>query len=402
VVSVDVARRQTRSRKPDSLAKAASDVDDYATVLAEISKLISDGRRGAVRAVDTAMTSTYWLIGRRIVEAEQRGAARAGYGEELIERLSRDLVQRAGRGFGVRNLASMRRFFLCYPQAQVENSLPAATAESGRNILQTLSAKSSKSLKLEPFPQIQTLQLPWSHYTRLVAVKNDLARQFYETEALRGGWTARQLSRQIDSQFYERTALSRHKVAMLQKGEKRRHGDEVTPEQEIRDPVMLEFLHLKDEYSETDLEEALIRDLETFLLELGSDFAFIGRQRRLRIGDQWFRVDLLLFHRRLRSLIVIDLKLDKLTHADAGQMHMYLNYARKHWTIEGENPPVGLILCTSNDASVAEYALEGLTSKVLATEYRTTLPSEKLLIEHIDHAREQLLAAPRRRAHRGS
>jgi len=140
--------------------------------------------------------------------------------------------------------------------------------------------------------------------------------------------------------------------------------------EEIKDPLVLEFLGLKEEYSENDLEEALIRDLETFLLELGSDFAFVGRQRRLRIGDQWFRVDLLFYHRRLRCLVVIDRKLDKLTHADAGQMHLYLNYARKHWVVEGENPPVGLILCASKDASVAEYALEGLPNKVMAAEKR--------------------------------
>jgi nuclease YhcG-like protein len=157
---------------------------------------------------------------------------------------------------------------------------------------------------------------------------------------------------------------------------------------------------LKDEYSESELEEALIRDLETFLLELGNDFAFIGRQRRLRIGDQWFRVDLLFFHRRLKCMVVIDLKLGKLTHADAGQMHLYLNYAQKHWMVAGENPPVGLILCTSRDASVAEYALEGLSNKVLAAEYRTALPSEEVLVEHLDQARVQLLSVPRRRLER--
>jgi predicted nuclease of restriction endonuclease-like (RecB) superfamily len=217
-------------------------------------------------------------------------------------------------------------------------------------------------------------------------------------EALRGGWTARQLARHIDSQFYERTALSRNKVAMLRKGEKRRPEDHVSPEQEIREPMVLEFLDLKDEYSESDLEEALIRDLEAFLLELGSDFAFVGRQRRLRIGEQWFRVDLLFFHRRLRCLVVIDIKLGKLTHADAGQMHMYLNYARKHWAVEDENPPVGLILCTSKDASVAEYALEGLPNKVMAAEYRTTLPSADVLVSHIEHARAQLRVWPKVRA----
>lgn len=155
----------------------------------------------------------------------------------------------------------------------------------------------------------------------------------------------------------------------------------------------MEFLNLRDEYSETDLEDALIRHLEAFLMELGGDFAFIGRQRRLRIGSEWYRVDLLFFHRRLRCLVVIDLKLGRFTHADAGQMHLYLNYAREHWTHEGENPPVGLILCAEKDESVAKYALENLGSKVLAREYQMVLPDEKLLADELEKTR--LLLASR-------
>ena len=225
--------------------------------------------------------------------------------------------------------------------------------------------------------------LPWSAYVRVLGVKNGQARSFYETEALRGGWSVRQLDRQIDSQFYERTALSRNKAAMLSKGEKVLPEDHVIPEEEIKDPFVLEFLGLRDEYSETDLEEAVIRHLETFLLEFGGDFCFIGRQKRLRIGDEWYRVDLLFFHRRLRCLVVIDLKIGRFTHADAGQMHLYLNYAREHWVREDENPPVGLILCAQKDEAVARYALEGLPNKVMASEYRTALPDEKELAAEI-------------------
>jgi hypothetical protein len=162
------------------------------------------------------------------------------------------------------------------------------------------------------------------------------------------------------------------------------------PEDEIKDPYFLEFLALKDEYSETDLESALIMKLETFLLELGGDFTFVGRQRCLLVGDAWYRVDLLFFHRRLRCLIIVDLKLGKFTHADAGQMHLYVNYAREHWAFPGENPPVGLILCAEKDGAVAKYALEGLPNKVLAAEYRTTLPEERLLVEEIRRTRKQI------------
>jgi len=171
---------------------------------------------------------------------------------------------------------------------------------------------------------------------------------------------------------------------MLTKGSKPNAEDLITPEEEIKDPFILEFLGLKDEYSENDLEEALILHLEKFLLELGGDFAFIGRQKRLRIGNEWYRIDLLFFHRKLKSLVVIDLKVGKFTHTDAGQMHMYLNYAKDNWTNKDENPPVGLILCAEKDNAVAKYALEGLPSKVLASEYRLVLPDEKLLVKEVE------------------
>ena len=232
--------------------------------------------------------------------------------------------------------------------------------------------------------------LPWSHYVRLLAVKKDDARRFYEHEARRGGWSVRQLDRQIGSQFYERTLLSRNKAAMLRKGATPQASDSLTPDEEIKDPLVLEFLDLKDEYSEHDLEDALIRNLEDFLLELGGEFAFIGRQKRLRIGDEWYRIDLLFFHRRLRCLVVIDLKIGKFTHADSGQMHLYLNYAREHWTQADENPPVGLILYAQKDEAVAHYALEGLPSKVMAAEYRLALPDEQLLVQELERTQRAL------------
>jgi predicted nuclease of restriction endonuclease-like (RecB) superfamily len=289
----------------------------------------------------------------------------------LLERLSADLGKRFGRGFGLINLRQMRRFYIEWPQPQIRQTV----SDESQHLSQVVSAR---------FP------LPWSHYVKLLALKKPEARVFYETEALSGGWSVRQLERQIGSQFYERTALSRDKAAMLKKGAKSLPGDAVTPEEEIKDPFVLEFLGLKDEYSESDIEEALIRQLESFLLELGGDFAFVGRQRRLRIGDEWYRVDLLFFHRRLRCLVVIDLKLGKFTHADAGQMHLYLNYAREHWTHPDENPPVGLILCAQKDESLARYALEGLPNKVLAAEYRTTLPDERILAAELDRTRKLL------------
>jgi predicted nuclease of restriction endonuclease-like (RecB) superfamily len=213
-----------------------------------------------------------------------------------------------------------------------------------------------------------------------------------KSEALRGGWSVRQLDRQIQSQFYERTALSRDKAAMLAKGARPVAGDAVPVEEEVKDPCILEFLGLEDEYSESELEEALVRRLESFLLELGGDFCFVGRQKRLRIGDESFRVDLVFFHRRLRCLVLIDLKLGRFRHADAGNMHLYLNYAAEHWTRTDENPPVGLILCAQKNAALARYALDNLPNKVLAAEYRTALPDEKVLAAEIAETRRRLEA----------
>src|SRR5262245_7741339 len=255
---------------------------------------------------------------------------------------------------------------------------------SGKSSPLQIPQMSSAESSLRSFP------LPWSHYVRLLTVHKPEARKFYEEEALRGGWTVKQLDRQIGWLFYERTLMSRNKVAMLKRGSRPKPDDAVSPQEEIKDPFVPEFLNLRDEYSESDLEEALLRQLEQFLLELGHDFAFIGRRRRLRIGDEWYRLDLLLFHRRLRCLVVIDLKIGQFTHADAGQMHLYLNYAREHWTGPGENPPVGLILCTHRDEAVAHYALDGLPNQVLAAEYRLALPDEKLLADELRRERRAL------------
>jgi predicted nuclease of restriction endonuclease-like (RecB) superfamily len=342
------------------------------------------------------MTATYWEIGRRIVKSEQHGKRRAEYGEALLERLAADLTTRFGRGFGARNLRQMRKFFLTWPEEQIRQTVSAESQSvsptaSSAEIWQTLSAKSGRSSALVPLKQVaHYFPLSWSHYVQLMALSNEEARRFYETEALRCGWSIRQLDRQISSQFYERTALSRNKTSILKKAGKAESGDILIPEEEIKDPFVLEFLGLKDEYSESELEEALILHLEAFLLELGGDFAFVARQRRLRIGDDWYRVDLVFFHRRLRSLVIVDLKLGRFTHGDAGQMHLYLNYAKEHWTHEGENPPVGVILCAQKNEAVAHYALEGLSSKVLAREYLTVLPSEKALVQEIEKAKREL------------
>lgn len=364
----------------------------YGTVFDEVAAIVDASRGFAARSVNATLTAAYWMIGRSIVEFEQAGEERAEYGARLLERLSADLTRRYGRGFSARNIADMRLFYISYQPDRILQTVSAKFQNSTPpEILQTASGESeTASVRLRLEHLLDVFPLPWSAYVRLLSVKNENAREFYETEALRGGWSVRQLDRQINSQFYERTALSKNKAAMLAEGQNALPDDTVLPEEAIKDPFVLEFLDLKDEYSESDLEEALINHLETFLLELGDDFCFMGRQKRLRIGGEWFRVDLLFFHRGLRCLVVVDLKIGRFTHADAGQMHMYLNYARENWVRDGENPPVGLILCSQKDEAVARYALEGLPNRVMAAEYQTSLPDEDRLAEEITRTRQAI------------
>jgi predicted nuclease of restriction endonuclease-like (RecB) superfamily len=373
----------------------------YRTLLRQIAGTIETGRSRAAWSLNAIMSAVYWDIGRQIVEFEQKGDPKAEYGEQVIALLSLDLERRFGRGFRKSNLYQFRRFYLVYrnifqtvsgKSGRPSKSLKGVKAASGKSgtptslaIFQTPSGKSPSD-----HSPLTAFTLPWSHYVRLLSVKSDDARTFYETETLRGGWSYRQLDRQISTQLYERLALSRDKAAMLRKSKKPTRKDLITAEEQIREPYILEFLDLKDEYSESDLEDALIRHLEQFLIELGNDFCFVGRQRRLRIGGEWYRVDLLFFHRRLRCLVIIDLKVGRFTHADAGQMHLYCNYAREHWTQPDENPPVGLILSSEKDDAVAKYALEGLPNKILAREYKLVLPNEARLAAEIEKTRELL------------
>jgi predicted nuclease of restriction endonuclease-like (RecB) superfamily len=342
-------------RATNTARSAAKKIPSYKGLLKEGVALIESGLTTASRVVNQAITTRYWLMGKRIVEQEQKGAHRAEYGEAILRGLAEELTRRSHRGFSKRNLEQMRLFYLMYP------------------IAQTVSAQ------FEDEQDWPVLPLPWSHYVRLLSVSNTEARAYYEEEAIRGGWSVRQLDRQISTLAYQR----------LKGKSKRLPGEKASADEMIRDPFMLEFLGLKDEYSEGELEELLILELQQFLLELGNGFTFVGRQQRLRIGNESYRIDLRFFHRGLRCLVIVDLKVDKFTHADTGQMHMYLNYAKEHWTLEGENPPVGLILCSEKDTAVAKYALDNLTSKVMAREYQLVLPKPGDLQKRLEKAQRR-------------
>jgi predicted nuclease of restriction endonuclease-like (RecB) superfamily len=380
-------------------------LEPYGVLLTDISDLLDHARRTSARSVNSILTATYWEIGRRIVEFEQGGKARAEYGEGLWKRLATDLTARYGRGFSKSNLASMRGFYLGWeifqtPSGKLEARVrcPRVQGTPDEVIFQTLSGKSQLMTVASRLPDIPPatftglFPLSWSHYVRLMSVTTARARAFYEAEAIRGGWSVRQLDRQISTQFFERTSHSKRQAAMLAKGQKPLPEDAVSVQDEIRDPYLLEFLDLKDEYSESELEDALIRHLEWFLLELGAGFTFIARQKRIRVGDEWYRIDLLLYHRGLRCLVVIDLKTGAFTHADAGQMNLYLNYAKRHLMLPDEADPVGIILCSKKDDAVVEYATGGIRANVFASKYLTNLPDKETLRQEILKTQRALIA----------
>jgi len=376
--------------------------ENYSSLIIELSTLIEQGRKTAVRYVNTALVATYWLMGRRIVEYEQKGKERAEYGEELLERISKDLSSRFGKGFSLRNLRNMRSFYLLFPIQQT------LSAESSKDkIVQTLSAEliSMFQTPSEISQKGQTLSiqsdiaishtlsakfpLSWSHYCLLMRLDEPFKREFYEAECISGNWSVRQLDRQIQSMLYERTALSKRKLAVISKAHEKPIA--VRPEDEIKDPYILEFLGLRDEYSESQLEEALVRHLEHFLLELGIGFTFVARQKRITLEGSHYRLDLLLYHRILRCLVAIDLKIGEFTHADAGQMNLYLNYLKDKEKLPEENNPIGIILCSDKKRTVVEYALGGMSNKIFASKYKLQLPDPEVLKTEIEHERQRLL-----------
>jgi predicted nuclease of restriction endonuclease-like (RecB) superfamily len=371
-------------------------IANYSKLITDLASLIEQGHKTAVRYVNTVMVATYWLIGRRIVEYEQNGKERAEYKGELLQKLSQDLNSRFGRGFSPDNLEAMRRFYLIY-QIEIsetlsrkllpENSLPESgklsSPEVDENIKKIQTVSGISETLMRKFP------LSWSHYRLLIRIDEPFRREFFEAECIRGNWSVRQLDRQIQSMLYERTALSKRKLAVIAKA----HEKLITlkPEDEIKDPYILEFLGLKNEYSESQLEEALIKHLENFLLELGTGFTFVARQKRVTLEGTHYRLDLLFYHRVLKCLIVIDLKIGEFTHADAGQMNLYLNYLKDKEKLPEENDPVGIILCSDKKKTVVEYALGGMNNKIFTSKYRLQLPESEILRSEIEHERQRLL-----------
>ena len=351
------------------MTKKISNTNFYST----IAELLRSARQQVVRTVNRTMVLTYFEIGRRIVEEEQQGKERAKYGKELLKGLSEVLTSEFGKGFSVRNIERMRAFYLTYQKST------------------TLLSNSNEPMSPTPLPKSQTpsviFPLSWSHYIKLMQIDDEYERSFYEIEAKKNNWSVRELNRQYDSALYTRLVLSRDKDKVKELSQK---GLVINkPQDAIKDPYILEFLGLpeKSEYSESDLERELIDKLGNFLLELGTGFAFVARQKRISFDDQHFRIDLVFYHRVLRCFVLIDLKIGKLKHQDIGQMQMYVNYFDREIRMEEENPTIGIILCQNKSESVVEYTLPENNEQIFASKYKTALPSKEELKQWIESQR---------------
>ncbi|HEX4792338.1 MAG TPA: PDDEXK nuclease domain-containing protein [Humisphaera sp.] len=364
-----------------------------------IRDILESARSNVARSVNTTQVIAYWLIGREIVEEEQKGKARAGYGLGLMKELSRRLAADYGSGFSLSGLKEMKALYLTYPgllSAGVANSKGHAVRGllSGANATKEkgYAARSLFNSIDSPRAQVRTAaekswmpgmlhpNLSWTHYRTLLRMEKPEARAFYEIEAIKNGWSARELERQINSLLYERLALSKDKKGLLRLAKK---GHEVqTPADVFKDPMVMEFLGLPASHKlvESDLEQALIDNLQTFLLELGKGFAFIARQERITIDGDHFYIDLVFYHTILKCFVLLDLKVGKLTHQDLGQLQLYVNYYDRERLSKGDNPTLGLILCTDKNDAVVRYTLgEDGSAKIFARRYKLHVPTEAQL-----------------------
>lgn len=354
-----------KRKKGDALVPVESPLDAELLV-GDLRRLIDETREQVARAVNAGMTLLYWSLGDRI-RREILGAQRADYGEQVVETVSQRLTAHYGRGYGRRNLFEMIRFAEVFPDL---------------NIVRALSA-----------------QLGWTHLTLLLPLKDPLKRDFYAEMCRLERWSVRTLRAKIQGMLYERTALAKKPDEQIRRElDSLRAEDLLTPDLVFRDPYVLDFLGLHDSFSEEDLELAILRELESFLLELGGDFTFVARQKRIVVDNEDYYLDLLFFHRRLRRLVVFELKLGKFRAADKGQMELYLRWLEAHEMRPGEDPPLGLILCAEKSTEHVEL-LQLEQSGIRVAEYLTDLPPRSLLADKLHEAIRQ---ARQRLSHRAS
>lgn len=363
--------------------------------------ILESARASVARTVNTSQVAANWLIGQEIVEEEQRGAKRADYGRKLLAELSVQMHKDFGRGYSVDNLEWFRAFYLNYPNllsTPESDHYPQLSPQT--KISDALRRKSPAAMNLRTVtapndlpwsPGILSPNLSWTHYRALVRINDPSTRSFYEIESIKNQWTARELERQINSLLYERLAKSKDKAGLMKLATK---GQEITTPADIfKDPVVIEFLGFPESHRlvESNLETALINNLQSFLLELGKGFAFLSRQQRISLDGDHFYIDLVFYHTVLKCHVLIDLKVGKLTHADLGQMQLYVNYFDHERRTEGDGPTLGLILCTDKNDAVVKYLLgQDQSKKIFASRYKLHLPTEAELASELKREVKEL------------
>ena len=343
-----------------------------ASLFDRVAGIVDSARKRVIQTVNQETVTAYWLIGREIVQALQGGESRAEYGKRLLEDLSIQLSTRYGKGFSTTNLWYFRQFYLAYANQHPGISHPTIPHPAGGELHDT---------------PVFHPNLSWSHYRALMRIENSTARQFYEAEAVQANWSRRDLERQIGSLFYERLLASTDKTAML--AGVRQNPAPLQALDVLKDPYVLEFLDLPQapQLQENQLEQAIIDKLQHFLLELGRGFSFVARQKRMRFDDKDFYVDLVFYNYLLKCFVLIDLKIGELTHQDIGQMDGYVRMYEAHSKVEGDNPTIGLILCSEKNAAVARYSVLSESQQLFAAKYQFTLPTEDALQREIQRER---------------
>jgi predicted nuclease of restriction endonuclease-like (RecB) superfamily len=319
-------------------------LEGYNNLISSIGTLLEDARKTVYSQINQILVKTYWEVGKRVVEYEQKGKARADYGSKLLDNLSKDLTKLYGKGFSRDNLEKMRKFYSTFPNSE------------------TLSRK-----------------LSWSHYCLVMRLDNPLARKFYIKEVENENWSVRELDRQVNSMVFERIALSKDKKSVLQLAQK---GQIIEKAKDlVKDPYVLEFLGLEklDRYSEIELEEKIITNLQKFLLEMGKGFMFVARQQKITLEDEHFYIDLVFYNRLLKCFVIIELKIGKLTHKDLGQLQMYVNYYDREIKQKEENPSIGILLCADKKEAIVKYTLPENNKQLFASKYKLYLPSKEEL-----------------------
>ena len=368
--------------------------DEDNMLVNDLRSIVSKARSKAFAAVNYSLVERNWRIGQRIVEQEQNGASRAEYGKHVIEVASAALTEEFGKGFSYTNIANYKRFYLTFNNLQI---LQTVSEEFNNPIQQTLPAKSSAPHKEDKAESTQSelRLLPWSHYERLIRVEDKKAREWYAKEAFEQGWSFRTLNRNINTLYYERLLMSKKKQPVVDEMQDKTKAYQQDKLEYIKSPVVLEFLGLPEDTSlaESKLETAIINNLEKFLMEMGKGYALVARQQHIRTEENDYYIDLVFYNYLIKSFILVDLKVNRITYQDVGQMDMYLQMYDKMKKGPDDNPTIGIILCTETDSDVARYSTLAKNDQMFAAKYKLYLPDKEDLRREIERQKELYLMA---------